>query len=151
VPAGRIVDRANKVNILVIGSLVVVASTFVIPFADTFAQLIIIFIVMGAGEAFVAPTLGAFAILEGRVYGQGAMMGVFNMSMSAGILVGSLAAGLLVDSYGVEYAFPFVAVALLISTIISALMIKAGSDHESEPGLPASGDGVASMSRIADD
>ena len=151
VPAGRIVDRANKVNVLVIGSLVVVASTFVIPFADTFTQLIIIFIVMGAGEAFVAPTLGAFAILEGRVYGQGAMMGVFNMSMSAGILVGSLAAGLLVDSYGVEYAFPFVAVALLISTIISALMIKAGSDHESEPGLPASGDGVASMSRIADD
>jgi predicted MFS family arabinose efflux permease len=79
------------------------------------------------------------------------MMGVFNMSMSAGILVGSLAAGLLVDSYGVEYAFPFVAVALLISTIVSALMIKAGSAQESEPGLSGSADGVASMGRVADD
>jgi MFS family permease len=148
VPAGRIVDSMNKVNVLVAGSLVVVASTFVIPFADTFFQLILIFVVMGAGEAFVAPTLGAFAMIEGRTYGQGAMMGVFNMSMSGGILVGSLSAGVLVDSYGVEYAFPVVAVALLFSTIVSTAMIRAGSPPEPEgPAARA----ATVMTRLTDD
>jgi MFS family permease len=151
VPAGRIVDSANKVNTLVIGSLVVVASTFVIPFADTFVQLILIFVVMGAGEAFVAPTLGAFAMIEGRVYGQGAMMGVFNMSMSGGILVGSLAAGALVDSFGVEYAFPAVALALLVSTFASAAMIRAGGEPDIDAVPAPSADGVAVMTRGVDE
>lgn len=151
VPAGRIVDSANKVNTLVIGSLVVVASTFVIPFADTFVQLILIFVVMGAGEAFVAPTLGAFAMIEGRVYGQGAMMGVFNMSMSGGILIGSLGAGVMVDSFGVEYAFPAVALALLISTIVSAAMIRAGSEPEPDAVAAPSAVSVAAASRITDE
>ncbi len=151
VPAGRIVDSMNKVNVLVVGSLVVVASTFAIPFADTFFQLILIFVVMGAGEAFVVPTLGAFAVIEGRTYGQGAMMGVFNMSMSGGILVGSLGAGVLVDSYGVEYAFPVVAVALLFSTFVSAAMIRAGSPPEPELATAQLADGVAAMPRATDD
>ncbi|MCH8815411.1 MAG: MFS transporter [Chloroflexi bacterium] len=151
VPAGRIVDSANKVNTLVMGSLVVVASTFVIPFADTFVQLILIFVVMGAGEAFVAPTLGAFAMIEGRVYGQGAMMGVFNMSMSGGILVGSLGAGVLVDSFGVEYAFPAVALVLLVSTVISAAMIRAGSEPDPDAVPTPSADGVVAVSRRTDE
>lgn len=151
VPAGRIVDSMDKVNVLIAGSLVVVAATFVIPLADTFLQLILIFVVMGAGEAFVVPTLGAFAVIEGRTYGQGAMMGVFNMSMSGGILIGSLGAGLLVDSYGVEYAFPVVAVALLFSMIVSAAMIRAGSPPAPRSAPDREGDGVAVMSRTVDD
>jgi MFS family permease len=131
-PAGALVDRSNKVKTLVVGSLVVVASTFAIPFAETFPQLIGIFVVMGTGEALVWPTLGALATVEGRKYGQGAMMGIFSMSMSAGILVGSLMAGGLVDSLGVEYAFPAVALVLLTSTVVSATMIRSGMDAKPE-------------------
>lgn len=133
VPAGRLIDSSNKLTTLVAGSLVVVVATTAIAFADSFAQLILIFVIMGAGEALVWPTLGALAMIEGRTYGQGAMMGVFNMSMSAGIFLGSLGAGVIVDSAGVEYAFPAVALVLLISTIVSAIMIGPAPAPRKEP------------------
>lgn len=125
VPAGRVVDRSDKVNTLVISSLVVVAAATSIAFVNTFWQLILIFLVLGAAEAFIWPTLGALAMIEGRTYGQGSMMGVFNMAMSAGIFVGSIGAGLMVDSAGIRWVFPAVASALLVSTIVSAAMIRA--------------------------
>lgn len=130
VPAGHVVDRSNKVTTLVAGSLVVVAATMAISVADSFWQLIAIFVVMGAGEAFVWPTLGALAMIEGRTYGQGSMMGVFNMAMSAGIFVGSIGAGVISDSAGVRYTFPAVAGVLLISTFVSAAMIRSAPEPE---------------------
>jgi DHA1 family multidrug resistance protein-like MFS transporter len=125
VPAGRVVDRSDKVNTLVVSSLVVVAAATSIAFANTFWQLILIFLILGAAEAFIWPTLGALAMIEGRTYGQGSMMGVFNMSMSAGIFVGSIGAGLMVDTAGIRWVFPAVASALLVATIVSAAMIRA--------------------------
>ncbi len=138
-PFGPMVDRSNKIRPLVAGSLVIVAATFTIPFAENFVQLIGLFMIMGAGEALVWPTLGALAIEEGRTYGQGAMMGVFNMSMSAGVFVGSVSAGVLVDSFGVEYAFPVTATVLLVSTVAAAAMIRAGTraERETPPSTPA--------------
>lgn len=151
VPAGRIVDTHNKVTTLVIGSLVVVAATTAIAFADSFAQLILIFVVMGAGEALIWPTLGALAMIEGRTYGQGAMMGVFNMAMSAGIFLGSMGAGIMVDSAGVEYAFPAVAAVLFVSTIVSALMIRSAPEPRREPAPARVGDALPLVTRSVDE
>lgn len=151
VPVGPFVDRSNKIHTLVAGSLVIVGATFSIPFAENFGQLIALFVIMGAGEALVWPTLGALAIEEGRTYGQGAMMGVFNMSMSAGIFVGSVSAGILVDALGVEYAFPAVALALLVSTIAAALMIRAGSEVEPKAAPASLSDHVPLITRAGDE
>jgi MFS family permease len=151
VPVGPLVDRSNKIYTLVAGSLIIVAATFTIPFAENFIQLIGLFVIMGAGEALVWPTLGALAIEEGRTYGQGAMMGVFNMSMSAGVFVGSVSAGVLVDSYGVEYAFPAVATVLLVSTVAAAAMIRAGTsvERKTPPSVPA--DPIPLVTRTGDE
>ena len=127
IPFGSLVDRVNKTTTLVTGSLVVVAATSVIPFVESFPGLIAIFVVIGAGEALVWPTLGALATQEGRKYGQGAMMGVFNMAMSVGILFGSLTGGIAVDTLGLRYAFPIIAVVLLVATFVSAAMIRSPS------------------------
>lgn len=151
VPAGRIVDTHNKVTILVAGSLIVVAATTAIALADSFAQLIVIFVIMGAGEALIWPTLGALAMIEGRTYGQGAMMGVFNMSMSAGIFLGSMGAGIMVDSAGVEYAFPAVAAVLLVSTIVSAVMISSAPEPRREPAPAAIGERLPLVTRAGDE
>ena len=150
-PAGPMVDRSNKIHPLVAGSLVIVAATFAIPFAENFVQLIGVFVIMGAGEALVWPTLGALAIEEGRTYGQGAMMGVFNMSMSAGVFVGSVTAGLLVDSFGVEYAFPVTATVLLVSTVAAAAMIGAGTRAERETPPPVPADRIPIVTRTGDE
>ena len=127
IPFGSLVDRVNKTTTLVIGSLVVVAATSVIPFVESFPGLIVVFVVIGSGEALVWPTLGAMATEEGREYGQGAMMGVFNMAMSVGILFGSLAGGIAVDTLGLRYAFPIIAAVLGVTTFVSAAMIRSPS------------------------
>ncbi|MEE8517784.1 MAG: MFS transporter, partial [Dehalococcoidia bacterium] len=127
IPFGGLVDRVSKTATLVTGSLVVVAATSVIPFVESFPGLIAVFVVIGAGEALVWPTLGALATEEGRKYGQGAMMGVFNMAMSVGILFGSLTGGIAVDTLGLKYAFPIIAVVLLAATFVSAAMIRSPS------------------------
>lgn len=136
IPFGGLVDRVSKTTTLVSGSLIVVAATSVIPFVESFPGLIAVFIVIGSGEALVWPTLGALATEEGREYGHGAMMGVFNMAMSVGILFGSLAGGVAVDTLGIKYTFPIIASVLAGTTFVSAAMIRSPSGAVPQ-GAPA--------------
>ncbi|MBS3754663.1 MAG: MFS transporter, partial [Desulfobacterales bacterium] len=83
----------------------------------------ILFAMIGVGEAIVWPSLGALATEEGRTYGQGSMMGVFNMAMSAGLFVGSMGVGSLMDIFGIAWAFYCVALILFASTVAAVIMI----------------------------
>jgi MFS family permease len=75
-----------------------------VPLTKNFHQLLILFVILGAGEALIWPALGALAAEEGQHYGHGTMMGMFNLAMSSGIFLGSLGAGWVMDSWG--YAGP---------------------------------------------
>jgi MFS family permease len=123
---GRLADRFNKVPLLASGSIVVAVTMFLVPFPRSLPGLIVLFIVMGAGEALVWPVLGAFAIEEGRYYGQGSMMGVFNMAISAGVFLSSTMAGLFMDLFGLEYAFYSIAVIVFTSAAVACWMIVTG-------------------------
>jgi len=125
-PFGRMTDRTNKIVLLATGSLVVGVTMFLVPFARSFGGLVVLFVVMGAGEALVWPVLGAFAIEEGRRYGQGSMMGVFNMSMSVGTFLSSLMAGLFMDLYGLALAFYSIAVIVIVSSVVACWLISHG-------------------------
>ncbi len=89
---------------------------------------IVLFVVMGVGEALVWPVLGAFAIEEGRRYGQGSMMGVFNMAVSAGVFLSSVMAGLFMDLYGLGFAFYSIAVIVIVSVAVACWLIVAGEN-----------------------
>ncbi|OGN95235.1 MAG: quinolone resistance protein [Chloroflexi bacterium RBG_13_50_10] len=133
-PFGRIADRHNKVALILIGSLIISACVSVLPSATNFLQLVWLSGFMGVGEALVWPTLGALAVEEGHRYGQGSMMGVFNMAMSAGVLIGSLVAGSFMDLFGLEYVFYIVAIVLAVSAVAGGLLI-ARRDPTREEGL----------------
>jgi MFS transporter, DHA1 family, multidrug resistance protein len=123
---GKTADRGNKVFMLVSGCLLISAAIFTVPFATSFWLLVTIFVLLGLGEAVVWPTLGALAAEEGRFYGQGAMMGVFNLSMSAGVFLGALGAGAVMDLFGLQYAFFLVSLFVLVCTLIGAGLISNG-------------------------
>jgi MFS family permease len=125
-PFGRMVDRYNKVTLLLIGCGLISGAMFVVPFGTSFLQLVSLFALMGIGEALVWPTLGAIAVEEGHSYGQGSMMGVFNMAMSVGILMGSLVAGLSMDLLGLRYVFYIISVVLVVSAVAGSVMIARG-------------------------
>ncbi len=130
-PFGKVVDRYDRTVLLLIGSLAVSGVIFVTPFAETFSTLIVLFVLMGMGEAIVWPTLGALAVEGGRRYGQGAIMGVFNMAMSAGVLLGSIGSGAAMDFFGLQYAFYLTATFLALATGVAVFLIG-----RSEPTTP---------------
>jgi DHA1 family multidrug resistance protein-like MFS transporter len=128
VPFGRMVDRFSKVALLVIGALIISSTLFMVPLADSFIHLIGLFTFAGIGEAIVWPCLGALAAEEGRHYGQGSIMGVFSMAMSAGVLLGSIGSGAVMDLLGLSYAFYVVSVFLVFATAAAAVMIRGGQN-----------------------
>jgi MFS family permease len=137
---GRMADRYNKVALLLIGCSIASAGMFVVPFANSFLQLVGLFALIGIGEALVWPTLGAIAVEEGHQYGQGSMMGIFNMAISAGILIGSLLAGLLMDLLGLRYVFYIISVILILSALVGGPMIARGGQTRGEGASTDSGD-----------
>jgi MFS family permease len=125
-PFGRWVDRGNKTNLLLAGSCLISLTMFLVPLAGGFPQLVALFVFMGAGEAIVWPALGAMATEQGRMFGQGAMMGVFNLAMSGGVFLGAVGAGLLMDFFGLAWIFYIIAVFLLFTSLLSKAMIDKG-------------------------
>ena len=127
IPFGRWADYWMKNRIIFIGSTIISVGIFVVPFAENFSQLLILFIIIGVGEAVVWPSLGALATEEGRHYGQGSMMGVFNMAMSCGLFIGAMGVGSLVDIIGLAWAFYIVAVLLFVCTVVAVKLIGSQS------------------------
>ncbi len=127
-PMGKYADSHNKVALSTGGALAVVAVMVVVPSAGSMTQLIVLYMVMGLFEAVLWPAISALAVEEGRIYGMGSMMGVFNMAMSVGIFGGSIVSGLSVDAWGLGAAFYVGAVLFGIGTIAGWwLMTRSGT------------------------
>jgi MFS family permease len=123
-PFGRMADRGDKVGLLKTGCLVISGVMCLVPLAGNIWWLLALFILLGAGEAIIWPTLGALATEEGRIYGQGTMMGVFNMAMSGGVFFGSLGGGIIMDLLGLRWTFLLVGVLVLALSMIAAGLIR---------------------------
>jgi len=127
VPGGRAADRYNKLALLVAGCLCLSASILMIPLMEHFITYLLLYCLLGFGEAIIWPVLGAYASIEGKKrYGHGTMMGVFSLSMSSGILVGALLAGFSMDQWGIDSAYFITATAVMIGTAGAGLLIKTG-------------------------
>jgi MFS family permease len=130
-PCGNLADRMNKNRLLFAGSTLISIGIFSVPFAGSLTALLLLFALIGLGEAVSWPAMGALAAKEGRLYGQGSMMGVFNTAMNLGVFIGAMGVGALVDWLGIAWSFYIVAVVLLLSAIAAAMMIR-GRDESME-------------------
>jgi len=117
IPCGRLADRLDKVRFLRLGCLIISIVMCLIPLAANFWMLIMLFVILGTGEAIIWPTLGALATEEGRLYGQGSLMGVFNLAMSGGVFIGALGAGFSSDLFGLRYSFVLTGLLVLCLTM----------------------------------
>ncbi|MBU0676288.1 MAG: MFS transporter [Proteobacteria bacterium] len=125
-PFGRLADRLDKVRLLRFGCLIISGIMCLVPLAANFWVLLGLFVVLGCGEAIIWPTLGALATEEGRRYGQGSMMGVFNLAMSGGVFIGAIGAGFTSDWLGLHWTFPLIGV-LVLGLTLPATMIISGA------------------------
>lgn len=127
VPFGKIADKYNKLYLLLAGAFCMSFSVLAIPSMDTFLSIMVLYSVLGIGEAVIWPVLGAYASEEGRMlYGHGTMMGVFSFTMSGGVLTGAVLAGVSMDMFDIAWAFYTCGAAVMVITLIAARMIYTG-------------------------
>lgn len=139
VPAGKVADNYNKLFLLVTGCVCLSGVIMMIPFMKTFTMFLLIYCLLGLGEAIIWPVLGAYASIEGRKrYGHGTMMGVFSLAMSAGIMAGAMLSGFSMDVWGIEFAYFVTAVTVLIGASVAALLIHLGEKEDNALSGPAS-------------
>ncbi|MBU3984819.1 MAG: MFS transporter, partial [Proteobacteria bacterium] len=123
-PCGRLADRMDKVKLLQIGCLVISGVMCLVPLAGNFWVLLGLFVILGSGEAIIWPTLGALATEEGRSYGQGSMMGAFNLAMSSGVFIGAIGAGFISDWLGLSWSFLLIGILVFGLSLVATRLIN---------------------------
>jgi MFS family permease len=126
-PFGRMADRGDKIAQLKGGCLIISLVMCLVPLVANFPSLLLLFIILGIGEAMIWPVLGALAAADGRIHGHGTMMGVFSLAMSSGVLLGSLGAGVIMDLAGLGWSFLVIGITVFAMTMTAAAMIRTGS------------------------
>ena len=127
-PFGIIADKYSKPAMIIAGSLIAAISLFLIPFADSFVELLAIISVMGIGGAMAMPAATAIVVTAGRKLGQGSVMGVFNMAMSAGMIAAPLISGVIMDTFGLKEVFYVAGLISLAGVLAFYLMMGNGSE-----------------------
>ena len=136
VPSGRLADRVSRRVLIMIGGYLGSLAFATVLFAQGFVHLLLIGSVTGAMGAMATPALTALAADEGQSKGMGAVMGVLNMAMSAGMMLGPVLAGVLAEISGLGSLFAFGAVVGLIGTLLFArLTAEPRAATMPEPGL----------------
>jgi MFS family permease len=103
--SGRLADRFNKRLLVILGSLAMLVSMVLVPSAGSFWPLLVILAISTVGDATALPSASAMVVDEGRKYGMGVAMAVFNVGMGVGMTVGPVVAGVMSDLLGIGFAF----------------------------------------------
>ena len=114
--AGRIADRFNRKGLVIWGSLISLSFLALIPTMHSLWQLVVLCVFGALGGTLALPAASALTVEEGRKYGMGSALAVFNTAMSAGMAVGPLIGGAVYDAWEIESAFYFGAGVGLLGT-----------------------------------
>jgi len=126
IPFGKIVDKHNKLLILLVSSIVLALIILAVPLINSFIVMAIAYLVMGSSEAAIWAVLGAYASMEAKAhYGHGTMMGIFSFAMSAGVFTGAVLSGLSMDAWGIGRAYTVTGSAVLGLSLVAVALIGA--------------------------
>lgn len=135
VPFGKLADCCDKVLLLLVGTFCMGAALLAVPSITGVLHMVLIYMLLGVGEALIWPVLGAYASEEGRNhFGHGTMMGVFSLAMSAGVFTGAMLAGYSMDNLGMQWAFYITSSVIFFLTTGSAWLIRSGEKRDQTAG-----------------
>lgn len=105
-PCGMLADRFSKEGLVIIGGCLAAAALSLIPFTRNFLELVSVNILWGVAGGFSMPALAALAVEEGKkLGGMGAVMSIFVMCHSIGMIVGPLMAGAIAEFVNIAVVF----------------------------------------------
>ncbi|WP_114953335.1 spinster family MFS transporter [Sphingosinicella terrae] len=124
IPFARLAERRSRVNILAAATVVWSAATMVCGAAANFAQLLVMRIMVGVGEAgFMAPAtslLGDHFTRDRRAFATSIVM----LGVPFGALVGAMAGGIIAQSIGWRWAFVIMGAPGLLIALLVRLTLR---------------------------
>jgi len=142
---GRLADRTSRVTLSLVGFGLAGVAQFVIPDVPgtmfdlslfggdlvVVPWLLVLFLLIGLGEAIEFPAQQAIFVDAGRAVGMGAVMGITQTGGAAGFLVGSLAGAGVVEVFGLEAVFRYAGLTMLLGVgVFYLLMRRARGDFQ---------------------
>jgi len=106
---GNIADRFNRRALVILGSLSTLTLLALIPLMHSFWQLLGLCAFQGLGRAISLPAASALTVEEGRRFGMGSTIAIYNMAMSIGMTIGPLLGGVVADFVSINSVFYFAA------------------------------------------
>ncbi|MCK5010523.1 MAG: MFS transporter [Deltaproteobacteria bacterium] len=123
-PFGKLADKLNRKKLVILGSIFYFSNVPFIPYTLNFAQILILNIILGLFGALSLPAASALTVREGKNYGMGPTMAIFNVSMSVGLAIGPLTSGIVLDIWGLSGVFYFCTTLGFLSTGIVAKLFS---------------------------
>ena len=113
---GKIADRFSRKALVIIGSLVSLTFIALIPLTHSFWPLLGLCALAGLGGAISIPAASALMVEEGKRFGMGSTMAMFNVAISIGLIIGALGGGIIADWINMNSVFYFTGGMELIGT-----------------------------------
>ncbi|MBI4722053.1 MAG: MFS transporter [Candidatus Stahlbacteria bacterium] len=115
---GRLADIFSRRALIIIGGVGDCICFLFIPLMHSFYPLLGLCMLSAVANAISPPSSAALATEEGRKYGMGASMGMFNMAMSIGMAVGPIIGGAVSSHFNVGIVFILAALAEFIGILL---------------------------------
>jgi MFS family permease len=106
-PFGYLADRLTRRGLVFWGNLWFGLGVALIPQVRGFPQIFALNILLGFMAALALPAANALVVEEGRRYGMGSLMAIYNLSMSLGLATGPILGGIIADVAGLPPLFYF--------------------------------------------
>ena len=123
-PFGKLADKLNRRMLVILGSILYFSIVPLIPYTLNFTQILMLNIILGLFGALSLPAASALIVVEGKHYGMGTTMAIFNVAMSVGLGIGPLASGVVLDIWGLSGVFYFCTILGFLGTGIVALLFS---------------------------
>jgi MFS family permease len=130
--AGRMSDQHGRKRVVMLGGYIVMAGILGLTFSIHIWMFLISMAVLGVGGAFIATAPGSIVgdVIKGK---GGKVIGIFQMSGDAGMIVGPIVVGAISDIYSFRAAFGATAVIFSIVLILGSRLPetrKMAGSHE---------------------
>ena len=113
-----IADRSDPRLIIIFGTVVSGIAVFAMPYAQSYALVLLLNIVMGAGNGIATPAGFVLTGKVGRKMGMGSIMGRTDAGWSLGMIASPIFSGIVMDSLGLASTFFIGGILILTGSIV---------------------------------
>ena len=128
---GRLGDRVGYIGAIFTGMILVGIGLLLLTFANGVFNLVVLAVVIGAGQAFVFPSTIALVSTQISSAYTGAGMGLIGMLKNAGKIAGPILGGILIDQFDFNQMFQLMGVLLLLGAGLIWYWGQRGLSHVS--------------------